>query len=321
MTQAMLPPAGPRTARLLSVVVPAYNEAGSLPLLFERLRGVLEPMGPYEVVVVDDGSRDGTIDFLRRAEAEHREIRYLSFSRNFGHQNALRAGLVEARGDCVITMDADLQHPPELIPELFAAWRAGADVVYTVRRDDNTSWFKRRTAALYYRLLAALSDDPPAPGSADFRLLDRRVVDVVAGLKEHTIFLRGLVPWVGFQQAEVPYVPDARTTGVTKYTVRRMVRLAVEGITATSIRPLLLASTFGMFLAFAAIVYAGYAIYIRVQTGTAVPGWTSTVVVTALIGGTQLIFLGVLGAYVGQVLREVRGRPPYIVRERSDERR
>jgi dolichol-phosphate mannosyltransferase len=305
----------------LSVVVPAYNEVESLPLLLARLRGVLAPLGPYEVVIIDDGSRDGTIEFLRRAGAEHPELRYVSFSRNFGHQNALRAGLVEARGDCVITMDADLQHPPELIPELLAGWRAGADVVYTVRRDDNTSWFKRRTAALYYRMLAALSDDPPAPGSADFRLLDRRVVDVFAELKEHTIFLRGLVPWVGFRQAEVPYTPDARKTGVTKYTVHRMMRLAMEGVTATSIRPLMLASMFGVFLALTAIVYAGYAIYIRVHTGTAVPGWTSTVVVTALIGGTQLIFMGVLGAYVGQVLREVRGRPPYIVRERSDERR
>lgn len=315
MTQP--PPAELRSARLLSVVVPAYNEAGSLPLLFERLRRVLPPLAAHEIIVVDDGSRDGTIEFLRRTGAEHPEVRYVSFSRNFGHQNALRAGLLEAHGDCVITMDADLQHPPELIPDLFSAWRTGADVVYTVRRDENTSWFKRRTASLYYRILAALSDDPPAPGSADFRLLDRRVVDVMAGLTEHTIFLRGFVPWVGFNQVEVPYTPDARTTGVTKYTVRRMLRFAVEGVTATSIRPLLLASMFGVFLAFAAIVYAGYAIYIRVQTGTAVPGWTSTVVVSALIGGTQLIFLGVLGAYVGQVLREVRGRPPYIVRERS----
>jgi dolichol-phosphate mannosyltransferase len=202
---------------------------------------------------------------------------------------------------------------------LLAGWCEGADVVYTVRRDDTVSWCKRKSSALYYRVLSALSDDPPVPGSADFRLLDRRVVDVFVELKEHTMFMRGLVPWVGFRQAEVSYKEDARRAGVTKYSVRRMMRFAVEGVTATSIRPLIIASMFGMFLAFTALVYAGYAIYIRVATGTAVPGWASTVVVVALIGGTQLIFLGVLGAYVGQILREVRGRPPYLVRERSGE--
>ena len=313
------PPSLPRTPRLLSVVVPAYNEVQSLPLLLERLKSVLAPLVRYEIVIVDDGSRDGTVEYLRRTNADHPEVRYLSFSRNFGHQNALRAGLVETRGDCVVTMDADLQHPPEVLGELLARWCEGADVVYTVRRDDNASWFKRKSSALYYRVLSALSDDPPVPGSADFRLLDRRVVDVFVELKEHTMFMRGLVPWVGFRQAEVPYTEDSRRTGVTKYSVFRMMRFAVEGVTATSIRPLIIASMFGMFLAFTALVYAGYAIYVRVATGTTVPGWTSTVVVTALIGGTQLIFLGVLGAYVGQILREVRGRPPYLVRERSGE--
>ena len=307
-----------RAGGLISVVVPAYNEAETLPLVFARLEQALAGCSAFEVVVVDDGSRDGTLALLRAAHAVKPAIRYLSFSRNFGHQNALRAGLAEARGDCVITMDADLQHPPELIPGMIAQWAAGADIVYTVRSEANTSWFKRRSAALYYRLLRWLSDDPPVAGGADFRLLDRRVVDVFVALREHTIFMRGLVPWVGFKQAQVTYTPSARAAGASSYTLDKMIRLALEGVTATSTRPLILASIFGATLALAALLYAVYALWVHLVAGIAVPGWTSTILTVTLIGGTQLFFLGVLGLYVGHVLREVRARPPYIVAERSD---
>ena len=308
-----------RPDRLISVVVPAHNEAQTLPLLFERLERALAGRGAFEVVVVDDGSRDGTLNLLRAAHTAKPSIRYLSFSRNFGHQNALRAGLTAARGDCVVTIDADLQHPPELIPELLARWEAGADLVYTVRLEKNTGLLKRASAALYYRLLRWLSDDPPVPGGADFRLLDRRVVDVFVSLREHTMFLRGLVPWVGFTQAEVTYTAALRAAGVSSYTLVKMTRLALEGLTSTSTRPLLLASMFGVTLASGALLYAVYALWVRLVVGIAVPGWTSTVLVVTLIGGTQLFFMGVLGLYLGHVLREVRGRPPYIVAERSDD--
>ncbi|MHB1312670.1 MAG: glycosyltransferase family 2 protein [Gemmatimonadaceae bacterium] len=301
----------------ISVVVPAYNEAGVLPELLSRVSNALAASPDHEILVVDDGSSDGTLEFLRSAQARWPRLRYVSLSRNFGHQNALRAGLDVAQGACVISLDADLQHPPELIPELVARWRAGAQVVLTIRSRTGVPWFKRRTAAAFYGLLSLLTDRPPAEGSADFRLLDRAVVDVLGEFPERSLFLRGLVPWMGFRQESVPYAPAVRAAGESKYSVRRMVSLAIQGITATSTRPLLLASVLGVLFSLFAVAFAGYAVYMRMVRGTAITGWASVIVFTGLLGGAQLFVTGIVGAYLGQVLQEVQRRPRYLVKERS----
>ncbi len=303
----------------ISIVVPAYNEAKVLPELLERLTRALEGNPDYEILVVDDGSTDGTLEFLRVAGERWPRLRYVSLSRNFGHQNALRAGMDVARGACVISIDADLQHPPELIPELIARWRAGVQVVLTLRSSQGVPWFKRQTATAFYQVLSWLTDRPPADGSADFRLLDRTVVDLLRGFPERSLFLRGLVPWVGFRQESVPYEPAARSAGTSKYSVRRMLSLAIHGITATSTRPLLLASVLGVLVSLFAVLFAGYAVYMRVVRGTAITGWASVIVFTGLLAGAQLFVTGIVGAYLGQVLQEVQRRPPYLVKERSGE--
>ncbi len=306
-----------RTAALISVVVPAYNEAESIPALVARLDAILPKLGAHEIVIVDDGSTDNTLALLRSLAATRPQLRWISLSRNFGHQSALRAGLAESRGDCVATLDADLQHPPELLPELYDRWRAGAEIVYTVRSDAGTSWLKRFTARWYYRLLAVLSDHPPQRGTADFRLLDRSVVNVINELAEHALFLRGVIPWVGFRQAVVSYAPIGRHAGDTKYTPLKMLRLALHGVTATSIRPLFLASMVGFLVSLFAIAFAVYAAYIRLVKGTAISGWASVIIFVGLLGGAQLFTIGILGAYLGQVLREVQRRPPYVIRDAS----
>ena len=313
----MTAPVARRRATLLSVVVPAYNESESLPVLIARLDAVLRGMGPHEILVVDDGSTDGTLALLRELSGTRPQLRWISLSRNFGHQNALRAGLAEARGECVVSLDADLQHPPELIPELVDRWSQGADIVYTVRSDLNTPWIKRITAGWYYRLLATLSDHPPERGTADFRFLDRRVVNVVNDLAESALFLRGVMPWVGFTQSLVNYQPPDRYAGESKYTPLKMLRLALHGVTATSIRPLFLASMVGFFVSLFAIAFAVYAAYIRLVQGTAISGWASVIIFVGMLGGAQLLMIGILGAYLGQVLREVQRRPPYVIKEQS----
>jgi dolichol-phosphate mannosyltransferase len=300
-------------------VVPAYNEASVLPEFLARAARALDGSPDHEILVVDDGSTDGTLEFLRSAAARWPRLRYISLSRNFGHQNALRAGLDMAQGACVICLDADLQHPPELMTELIARWRAGAQVVLTIRSRTGVPWFKRRTAAVFYRLLSLLTDRPPVEGSADFRLLDRMVVDVLRGFPERSLFLRGLVPWLGFRQESVAYTPAARAGGHTKYSLRRMISLAIQGITATSTRPLLMASVLGALVSLFAAVFAAYAVYERLVRGTAITGWASVIVFTGLLGGAQLFVLGIVGAYLGQVLQEVQRRPRYLVKERSGE--
>ena len=304
----------------ISVVIPAYNEAENLPVLKQRLAGVLEPYGDFEVLFVDDGSRDRSIEILRSFNEADPRFAYVSLVRNFGHQNALKAGLDAALGDCVIMLDADLQHPPELIPEMIERWRQGFEVVNMIRRDDGTSAFKRLTSRCFYRLVNAISDYQIRSGAADFRLLDRKVVDAVVGLGERTLFLRGLIPWLGFRHCDIDYVPDARLHGSSQYSLRRMLALAVDGITASSIRPLRLSTVLGVVMSTLAMLYVGYALAIKLFVGTAISGWTSLLVGVMLMGGVQLMILGILGEYLGKVLVEIKGRPNYIVREKSQAR-
>jgi glycosyltransferase involved in cell wall biosynthesis len=304
-----------------SIVLPAHNEADNIAPMCAALKAELTPLGSYEIIFVNDGSTDGTLAALRAAAAGDAAIRYLSFTRNFGHQAALGAGLRHARGAAVIVMDADFEHPPLLIPELVAKWRAGLKTVGAQRIDDaeNVSLFRRVTSTLYYRLLDTIGDVHIEPGSADYMLLDRVVVDSVNSLVDHDLFLRGIVRWFGYPLATVPYHRGVRTSGESKYTLRRMIELAVSGIAGHSLRPLRFAIYLALAFAgigFLFIIYSIVSFYFVQHT---VAGWTSIMAAIAILGAAQLIVLGVFGEYLGRVMREARKRPNYIIAETEAE--
>jgi dolichol-phosphate mannosyltransferase len=307
----------------ISVVLPAFNEAGNIARMAATLDGVLKPLGRYEIVFVDDGSSDGTLAAIRAAADTNPLVRYISFTRNFGHQEALRAGLRHARGRAVIVMDADFEHPPELIPELVAAWREGAKVVAT-RRDDGEADLpplKSVTSRFYYRLLDAIGDVRIEPGSSDYMLLDRSVVDTINGFADQDVFLRGAVRWFGFPTTTIAFSRGARTYGESKYTLRRMIDLAVTGIAAHSVRPLRLAIWLALGFAALGLLLLIYSVVSYLLVPQTVTGWTSIMATIALLGAAQLLVLGIIGEYVGRTLREARGRPTYIVAETEADRK
>ncbi len=302
---------------VLSVVAPCYDEEAALPRFLETLLPVLDGlMVPFEVILVDDGSRDRTFAVIEEWAARRPEVRGLQLSRNFGHQAALTAGLDLARGRAVVTLDSDLQHPPELIPELVAAWRDGADVVLTERRDRGRAGFlKRSTSAGFYRVLARLSRMDIRPGASDFRLLDRRVVDAFTDCRETHRLLRGLVVWSGFRRATVPFEVGERVAGRSKYDAPRMIRLALDGVFSFTTLPLRAAVVAGFVTSVLSAAYLVYAVVTHlVRPSATVPGWTSILGAVLLIGGVQLFFLGVLGEYVGRIFQQVKERPLYLVR-------
>jgi glycosyltransferase involved in cell wall biosynthesis len=304
---------------MISLVVPAFNEEENLPVLVHRLMAVMEPYGNYEILVIDDGSTDQSRYVLRQLSSEYPVVRFLSFSRNFGHQMALRAGYDNARGDAVICLDADLQHPPELIPTLIQKWREGFEVVYTVRQaDPSLSWFKRTTSKNFYSLLRKVSNLDIEDGAADFRLLDRKVVDTIKQFKENDLFLRGAISWVGFRQCRIVYVPAARYAGRSKYSFQKMLKLAAMGITSFSTRPLYLSVLLGFFMSLFATLFGVEVLYEYFFTNATVSGWTTLVVLMALIGGVQFIMIGIIGVYLGKTFVEVKGRPAYIIGDTSE---
>ena len=304
----------------ISIVLPAHNEAGNISGIAAAIAQQMALIGSYEIIFVDDGSRDGTLAAIRAA-ARDPAIRYVSFTRNFGHQAALRAGLRHARGGGVILMDADFEHPPELIPQLVAAWREGTRIVTTRRDDpDTVSAGKRLSSRLYYYVLDALGDVRIEPGSADFLLLDRAVVDVVNGLEDQDIFLRGLVRWLGYPLKVIPYARGVRQHGESKFSLRRMVELAVTGIAAHSVRPLRFAIWLALGFAALGFLFVIYAVVSFLFVQHTVAGWSSIVAVIAILGAAQLLVLGIIGEYVGRILRETRRRPSYIVAETDSER-
>jgi glycosyltransferase involved in cell wall biosynthesis len=300
-----------------SVVVPIHDEEGSLAELHARLAQVLDGLGgDWELILVDDGSRDSSFEKMLGLRATDPRVRLVRLSRNFGHQVALTAGLDLASGDAVIVMDGDLQHPPEVIPELVARWREGYDVVYgvmTARAGE--TWFKKWTAALYYRLLRRLTDVEVPPAAGDFRLIDRKAVDAFSSLRERTRYVRGMFSWIGFRQTGVAYDSPARASGRSKYTVGRMFRFAKTGIFSFSNVPLRLVLTLGFVVSALAIVETVYALVGRLGGFYTVPGWTSIVIAVSFLGGIQLVVLGVIGEYVGLIYDEVKRRPIYLVRE------
>jgi len=303
----------------ISIVLPAHNEAGNIAPIAAAIAQAMALCGSYEIIFVDDGSSDNTLAAIRNAGRDP-GIRYLSFTRNFGHQAALRAGLRHTQGRAVIVMDADFEHPPELIPKLIAAWRGGAKIVATRRDDDGVPAGKRLSSQLYYRMLDTIGDVRIEPGRADYMLLDRAVVDVVNGLEDQDIFLRGLVRWLGFPLVTIPYARGTRQSGDSKFSLRRMVELALTGIAAHSVRPLRFAIWLALGFAALGFLFVIYAVISFLFVQHTVAGWSSIVAVIAILGAAQLLVLGIIGEYVGRILRETRRRPSYIVQETEAER-
>lgn len=302
--------------KLISIIIPVYNEQDNIPIVTNALRCLFEPLGyRYNIIFIDDGSSDNSLATLKQQAALYEEVRFISFSRNFGHQAALKAGLDLADGDAVISMDGDMQHPPELIPLLLEKWSEGYDVVYTVRKEDEKLPFaKRKTSNLFYKLLNGLSDIEIEKGTADFRLLNRNVVNVLRNLQEYDLFFRGLVKWSGFRQLAIEYMPAQRATGVSKYSFKKMMRLALQGFTSFSTKPLYAATYIGFIFSLLSLLYIPYALY-SYFFGSAISGWTSVIVTISFFGGLQLMILGIIGIYLGKLFMQSKQRPVYIVKE------
>lgn len=300
-----------------SFVVPVLNEQETLEELYRRLRSVMEQLdGPSEVVLVDDGSIDDSFEIMCKLQEGDPRFKVVRLSRNFGHQIALTAGLDHATGNAVIIMDADLQDPPEVALELAQRWREGCDVVYAVREGRvGESTVKRTTANWFYRLLSRIGDVDLPTDTGDFRLADRRVVDVVSGMREHRRYLRGMFAWVGYDQAGVHYVRAERHSGETKFPLRRMLSFARDGIISFSTAPLRLALNFGFVVSVLSFLLGIAAVVVKLTGLYAVPGWTSIAVGMGFLGGVQLIVLGVIGEYIAGIHDEVKQRPLYLVRE------
>lgn len=308
---------GTRRLGLLSVVAPVYDEEEGLEAFYSRVCTALRAI-PFELVLVDDGSRDSSPQILERLADSDPRVCVVFLSRNFGHQTALSAGLDHARGDAVVMIDADLQDPPELIPEMVDYWRRGCDVVYAVRRERaGESAFKLKTAKWFYALFGALAQVKLQHNSGDFRLLDRRALDALNSMRERHRFLRGMTVWVGFTQAAVPYERDARYAGETKYTLPRMIRFSLDAIFSFSHRPLQLATLMGFIFSALAFVAIPVVIILRLLNSY-IPGFATITIVILLLGGIQLIAVGIMGEYVGRIYDEVKGRPLYLVRARRN---
>ncbi len=300
----------------ISIVIPVCNEEANIAIVIAALQDVFQPLPyAYDVCFVDDGSTDGTLDELKQQSANHSNLFFISLSRNFGHQNALKAGLDMVDGDCVIMMDGDMQHPPDLIPELIQQWALGYDIVYTIRKDHKEMpLMKRKTSNMFYNLINNLSDIELEQGTADFRLMDKKVVEVFRAFKEIDLFMRGLIKWMGFRQIGIEYDPAQRTKGKSKYTLKKMIRFALQGITSFSTRPLYLAAYLGFIFSVLSLLYVPYIIW-SYYFGHAISGWASMIATIAFFGGLQLMILGIIGMYLGKLFMQSKQRPHYIVKE------
>ncbi len=302
---------------MISIVIPAYNEESNIELVIQRLVKVMDATYEnYEILLVDDGSTDASLVRIKQLAAQNHTLKFISLSRNFGHQNALKAGLDYAKGEAVISMDADLQHPPELILEFLKLWKEGYDVVYSIRKDNSeTSLSKRSTSNMFYRILNSLSDIKIETGVADFRLMNRKVLNVLTNLNENELFIRGLVSWIGFKQIGIEYRPEKRLSGESKYTLIKMFRFALQGITSFSIRPLYIATYLGIgFSLLSILLYIPY-ILISFYSGHVVSGWSSVLATVVFLGGLQLMILGIIGIYLGKLFMQAKNRPTYIIGE------
>ena len=304
----------------ISIVIPAYNEEGNLIPVYQRIKSVFENMQGYsfEIIFVNDGSRDNTQSRLEEMALDFPEIKYIEFSRNFGHQPAVKAGMDYADGNVIISMDGDLQHPPELISQMVKKWEQGYDIVYTIRSyPKEIPYFKRKTSNLFYRFLSQISDvDLTNGGGSDFRLIDSSVAQVMKNLKEDDLFLRGLMSWMGFKQTGIEFVAGERFSGQSSYDLKKMLKFAFTGITSFSVKPLYLATYLGFVFSSLSLLYIPYVLYAFI-TKTEISGWASLIMTIVFFGGVQLIILGILGIYLGKIFKQVKGRPNYIIRSKN----
>jgi dolichol-phosphate mannosyltransferase len=303
-------------SKSLCIIIPVCNERGNLPLLLSELEAVCASLPyNYSFIFVEDSSTDGTLEFIKEQAAQNTHIFYISLTKSFGHQNALKAGLDRTTADAVIMMGGDLQHPPSLIPELIQQWEAGNDIVYTIRNDHKEiSLWKKRTSRIFYDVINNLSDIEIEPGTADFRLMDKKTVDVFRSFSETDLFLRGLIKWMGFSQIGIEYTSRLRQSGATKYSIKKMIRFALQGITSFSTKPLYIAAYLGLFFSLCSLIYIPYIIY-AYTFGHSVSGWASLIATIAFFGGLQLMILGIVGIYIGKIYMQGKNRPHYIVKE------
>ncbi len=303
-------------SKSISIVVPMYYEEKVAEECYKRLKSVLDSCGyEYELVFVNDGSRDGTLDILERIAVNDRNVKVLSFSRNFGHQVAVTAGIDKAKGNAIIIIDADLQDPPELMPEMLKLWEQGYEVVYAKRKKrKGESAFKRISARMFYIVLDKLSDTRIPLDTGDFRLIDAKVADELRRMQEKNRFLRGMISWIGFKQIPIEYEREERFAGETKYPLKKMIKLALDGIISFSSKPLKLSQYLGFFAVVCAIAIFVYSFVYRIVGGkNLVSGWASIMTTVAFLGGVQLIAIGILGEYIGRMYEESKGRPLYII--------
>lgn len=300
-----------------SVVIPVFNEELVVEETYKRLKSVMDDEGkPYELVFINDGSRDKTVEKITSICAEDNNVKLVDFSRNFGHQLAITAGMDYANGAAIVVIDADLQDPPELIPQMLKKWSEGYDVVYGKRlKREGETVFKKHTAKLFYRFLRSMTDIDIPVDTGDFRLIDRRVCDALKNVNERNRYIRGIISWLGFRQTAVEYVRDKRFAGETKYPLKRMLKFAFDAITSFSYKPLKLASLLGGMMSFLSFIYLLVVIYQKLFTNTTISGWASILAVVLLLNGIMLIILGIMGEYVGRIYDEVKKRPLYIVKD------
>jgi dolichol-phosphate mannosyltransferase len=305
----------------ISAIVPSYNEEKNVPLIYERLTKVLSQINPnYEIIFINDSSKDNTLSVIKTIAQEDSHVKYISFSRNFGHQIAVSAGIDLCKGNAVVIIDADLQDPPELILEMYEKYKEGYKVVYARRKTrEGETWFKKATAKIFYRILAAMTSIEIPVDVGDFRLIDKVVVKQLKNMPEKSKYLRGQISWIGYKQTFVEYHRDARIYGKTNYPLKKMIRLALDGITAFSDKPLKMASAIGIISAIIALLAIIYALLSHFIFDSSVSGWTSLIISVLFIGGVQLITIGIIGEYIARINNDVRNRPLYIIEEQNIE--
>ncbi|MBK8610155.1 MAG: glycosyltransferase family 2 protein [Chitinophagaceae bacterium] len=301
----------------VSIVIPTYNEEGNIKILAEALLLQVSklPQYSFEIIYVDDGSSDHSLSLVKQLTSENKIFRYIKLSRNYGHQNAIRAGIDRATGQCVITMDGDMQHPPAVIPDMLDKWEEGYDVVYTRRVDHvSTGFFKKLSSKWFYKIINVLSEVKMEQGTADFRLLDEKICNMIRNAKEVELFFRAFVKLAGNKQYAIDYVADKRNDGKSKYTVSAMLKLALTGITSFSVKPLHLATYLGLFFACSSVLFFPYIFY-SFYAGHAERGWSSVLITIVFFGGLQLFVLGIIGIYIGKIFTQVKQQPFYRIEE------
>lgn len=304
-------------SKKLSIIIPAYNEEQNISHLIAELNKSLSTINyAYELIFVNDGSKDNTLQEIIKQTDLYPNVYFIEFSKNFGKDYALKAGIDIAQGDAVVTMDADLQHPPHLLPEMLKRWEEGFDIVYTYRQEANrhVSGTQRVASKTFYKIINLLSDIKLENGISDFRLLDKKVVDELKHINEYEIFFRGMVKWVGFRQVGIPYTPAERHTGEASYSFFRLVKLAIGSIMAFSVRPLYIATGLGLFFSISSMLYIPYIVISYFSGYDTASGWASLIATVAFFGGLQLLVLGIIGSYLGKIFLQTKHRPSYIIR-------